>query len=411
MATVDGLLAALHDRNCELAEQSNSPPDGSLLGWNRVAGTALRILAMVDPPTELMPILEAVLNATERRDAHINAPITAIGYTLGALADTMSSDPELVASASHADRAELRSAVLTSLHNVATATMAATPPGTDPRAVRDLLSDMAAVTEAASYAPWRSIHGPVGQLSLDPAEGTIQRAVVRWANSASEVLDSPTRVTGYTFQRTAASIARLCHTTATTLAAAGEWTQLAREAESSLTIAFQSWKIAANWPPEIRLGGRTTELRQRSADLDQALDAILLRQAAPLRPDAVQTALRFASKVGAHHEAALIRLVNNRGLWILAQALGPVYLTKHPGVHRNDWVPDPGSSLSQNLIHAVHHANWVLQSAAERVDRIQGAARGIYVSDPVRWEELAGTRRPRRDTQEPLLTQARRLGR
>lgn len=96
--------------------------------------------------------------------------------------------------------------------------------------------------------------------------------------------------------------------------------------------AFQAWQIAADWPPEVRLGGRTTELRHRSRELDEAFAAQHLVQAeTPLQQDAMFTALVQAEKIAAQHQSALIRVVADGGLWISVQALGPAYQTRHPG--------------------------------------------------------------------------------
>ena len=344
MASVDHLLAALHERTGELSAHEQPSPEQALIGWHRLARNASRILVMVDAPTELMPILHAIRDEVEVREADVDTPITALGYTLGALADTLNSNPDAVTIAGRADRAQLRSSILSSLHHAAIASLAAASGDVTTPACA-LLRDLADSTHAASYVPWRPLHPPLSLLALGPTGASLDQAVTRWAESATDVLDSRTRVTSFAFQRTAASIAHLCHTAATVFSATGGETPARWEVPTALTSAFQAWQIAAAWPPEIRLGGRTTTLRLRSQELDQALDHDSRTANRLSQEGAMRSALLRAEEVAASHEAALNRLVTNRGLWVIAHALGPAYLTRHPGVHRTDWVPDPGTVL------------------------------------------------------------------
>ena len=123
MAAVDALLAALHDRTREIRAQEPSSPDSSLLGWDRLARNAMRVLAIVDPPPELMSMLRDIVDRDERRDPDEGAWITAVGLTLGALADTIVAHPEVAAAASRVDRLQLRSSVLGTLHAAAAAAL------------------------------------------------------------------------------------------------------------------------------------------------------------------------------------------------------------------------------------------------------------------------------------------------
>ncbi|HEY3407285.1 MAG TPA: hypothetical protein VGK53_03840, partial [Propionicimonas sp.] len=125
MATVDALLAALRERTQEFALQQDHAPEPSTLGWNRLATNSIRILQTVGAPPELSPILRTLVDQTQHADAPDDAPITAMGYTLGVLADTVNSHPEFPALAGHADRAQLRSCLLSALHNAATVTLVA----------------------------------------------------------------------------------------------------------------------------------------------------------------------------------------------------------------------------------------------------------------------------------------------
>jgi hypothetical protein len=390
MASVDALLAALQDRTREYTAQQHISPDPSMLGWRRLARSAMRVLVKGDAPTELMPILRAVLRRgrTTRRQCQRPHHRNRL-HTLGVLADTINSHPEIVAAASHADRSRLRSCVLRSLHDAATATLSGMTSDTASSASEGLLRDLADTTEAACYVPGQPLHGALGLLSLGPASGDFAEIVAVWAKAATDVLRSPTRVTGYAFQRTAACIAQLCDAAGSVFAAVDEGRSTELAIESSLASAFQSWQIAADWPPEVVLGGRTTELRRRSQDLDHALaeDRILVT-ARPSRTVAMQSALLLAGEVGICHEFALTRLVDTRGLWIVAHALGPAFLARHPGTGRNGWIPDPGSASGSGLLTAAHRANTALQEATDRIDHLLRTESSGVAPPPALWESV-----------------------
>lgn len=410
MASVDQLLVALAERTRELASGEHPVPEEALRGWHRLARNATRILLVVDAPPEVMPILRTILKEDERRDAHVNAPITAIGYTLGVLADTVCSYTDVVAIASHADRAQLRSRILSSLHDAATATLAAAPAEANPPTT--FIRDLAEATEPTTHVPLRPLQGPMGRLALGPDGGSLDQVVTRWAESATDILISRTRVTSYAFQRTAASIAGLCHTAAAAFSDPGEHRPTNLDAETALIGAFQAWQIAADWPSEIRLGGRTTELRCRSQDLDEAFaEDRFLAMVRTSKQDAMHSALLQAEKVAAGHELALIRLVGTGGLWIIADALGPAYLTRHPGVRRTDWVRDPGAVYGSTLTQAVHRANTALQQAVDKVDELRRGRTTLSTIRPAVWETIParGRRSPgmRTDQSSP----ARSIGR
>lgn len=388
MATVDALLAALRERTKEFARQQELAPEPSTLGWNRLATNFIRILQTVGTPPELSPILRTLVDQTEPADAPDDAPITAIGYTLGVLADTVNSHPEFPALAGHADRAQLRAYLLSALHNAATVTLVALNTTNTATPSRDLIGALAEATEAASYVPWRRLHTPLGQLALGPALGSFDDVAAAWAASAIDILSSRTRTTGYAFQRTASSIAQLCHSAATAFRF-DDGTPLGRGVESATTSAGQHWQLAAAWPPEVRLGGHARDLRRRSRDLDEALAPERQATVDPRsRLESLRSALLLAVRVGASHECALTRVVQGRELWIVAQALGPAYLTRHPGTHRTDWVLDPGTIYGPNLIQAVRRANRALEDAALLVEEVARTDFSDRSREPSQWETV-----------------------
>jgi len=403
VAAVNALLAALHDRTLDLSAQPSMPSTTEISGLSRVVGNAIRILALIDPPPDVMTILQAMPKA-EPAEEPVNSPITTIGYTLGVLADTLNANPETVRNTGHADRGQLRSQVLATLHHVATVSLAACPVDqafSGPALIRDL----ADATNAASYVPQGDLHEPIGLLALGQSPGGLDQAVARWAEAAIEILHSPTRVTSYAFQRTAATIATICSTAAATFAEPTGERPFEVAASAPLTKASQAWQRAADWPPEIRLGGRTTELRHRSQDLDQALATHRLgHPGAPSRQAAMRAALRAAEKVAACHKSALIQVINRRNLWISVEALGPTYLTHHPGASRSDWVPHPATRAGEALLDACTQAGRALETALDQLHHPPGTSTAATPGQGPRWETVSAPNRSPRPRSPTALT-------
>ena len=177
--------------------------------------------------------------------------------------------------------------------------------------------------------------------------------------------------------------------------------------------AFQAWQIAADWPPEVRLGGRTTELRHRSRELDEAFAAQHLVQAeTPLQQDAMFTALVQAEKIAAQHQSALIRVVADGGLWISVQALGPAYQTRHPGAGRAHWVPDPGTAYGATLIDRGERASRELRAAVDHVEQREVVTRSPgQAHSPTPCETVAPAEHSLQRTSTTVASRARNMGR
>jgi len=232
--------------------------------------------------------------------------------------------------------------------------------------------------------------------SLGPIPGSLDHDVDRWARCVTDILTSPSRVTSYVFQRTAATIARVCFAAAAVLEVPAG-VRLTDNRFALLVTAAQAWQTAADWPPEVRLGGRTTPLRERSRELDEALANQPLDEAASKDwQDTIRGALLRAEKVAACHQAALCQVVGSRSLWISVEALGPNYLTHNPGASRSDWVPDPGTHGGEVLLHACTQAGRDLEAALNPLHHPPGASAAATHGQGPRWETVLAPNRSQR---------------
>lgn len=113
-----------------------------------------------------------------------------------------------------------------------------------------------------------------------------------------------------------------------------------------------------------------------------------MQSPAPWPAAGVGYAMPTAAKVGRAVEAGLRRQIEVGGIWIIAEALGPTYLTRRPGTRRSDWLPDPGSPLVATLIETVRHANLDLALAVRRVRYLRSTSTE-QVLEPQVWERVA----------------------
>lgn len=389
MASVEALLDALMDRTRELMSPQRASLPFTTDAWGLLARNATRVLDLLEGPTELRPILQQLAAVPDGQKRDEDSPLARVALTLGVLADTLDSRPDVVRSASLMDRSQLRANILASLHVAAEASLVgAAPPGQHSAAML-LLRDLAEGTEFGSHVPPRPLQGPVSLLRLGPAPGSLDGAISRWASIAAEILGSPTRATKYAFQRTAATIARICCTVANDLAHYRGQAGGVPRVRAAVLAAFQSWQAAADWPTELRLDGRSGELRQSSQDLEEAMSKGLWC-AGPGSLTGLESVLLTASEVGAVHEKQLQRRVTSGGVWVLADALGPAYLTRHPGTHRSDWLPDPGSRFGWILTGSTRRANSDLSLSIGLLQQLRRAEVEGVRALPV-WEHVASS--------------------
>lgn len=393
MASVEALLDALRKRTQEFVTSQWTSPTLSIDAWLLLARNAARVLDLVDGPTELRPILQKLATADGPTDGE--SPLTGIALTLGVLADTLDSGQDVVRTASLMDRSQLRASILASLHAAAEASLVHAAPSRQHLAAALLLRDLADGTEAGSHVPPRPLASPLSSLSVNPEPGSLSDAVSRWAGVAKESLGSPTRATKYAFQRTAASIAGVCWTASREISLEAPDDMAASPALDLFSRAFRSWQRAADWPPELRLDGRSPELRHAAQDLDAAISVRMGASRSTRSIGEMNAALLLTADVASVHEVALRRRVTTGGVWIIAEALGPGYLTRHPGVHRSDWLPDPGSPLATKLLETVREANLNLRRAVMMTQPLRRDGAASRAGQPGVWEHITCADLPR----------------
>ncbi len=204
---------------------------------------------------------------------------------------------------------------------------------------------------------------------IGPADPGIDGAVSRWVAAATEVIDSPRTVTQLALQLASADIALLCASTSAVMQRATQAGAFPHTtaAVAALDTAGRSWRQAARWPGELRLGGRAIDLRHASADLRRCLDDSL-RTGNEWKPPSglfvdtspehlvavLHSGLQSATRLGQRVMSATDELARGASrVWVDAGGI-PSPLRSVPIRSDNlrlDWWPDPADSHSGELLH------------------------------------------------------------
>lgn len=204
---------------------------------------------------------------------------------------------------------------------------------------------------------------------IGPADPGIDGAVSRWEAAATEVIDSPRTVTQLALQLASADIALLCASTTAVIQRATQAGAFPHttSAVAALDTAGRSWRQAARWPGELRLGGRAIDLRHASADLRRSLDdslrtgsdwkqpSDLFAETSPERLVSVaHSGLQSAIRVGRHVVGATDELAHGASrIWVDAGRIPtpPRSVSRGSDNLRLDWWPDPADSPSAEALH------------------------------------------------------------
>lgn len=393
--------------------------------WGALARASLHLLqARPRHPNERARRLEALLNSLAAAPGEYPLPAPGNGLmditaTIGCTAEVM----RVRTVASPAAREQAGEAIRTSLEAALARAARWTQRGflnaevrPEPEIVRLAGSDADPHLSPALQA-WRII---------GPTDPDIDGAVSRWESAATETISSSRLVTQLALQLAAADIALVCASAGAVMGSGSESGAFsdASAACEALDSAGQSWRQAARWPAELRLGGRASELRQASADLRHHLDGTLRTRGDRKRPEdmfaevtaeqlvaVMHSGLQSAVRVGHQVAAAFDDLTHGASrVWLDASHTprpGPVQRALDSG--RYEWLPDPAR---------FHSAEALVPASAEAIDRLvratpltiealtAPATQPNPIDDEGPWETVQVVLDPLRTAQERALLAA-----
>lgn len=373
-ASAHDLLAALDARLDDLETTSMVP--GSILRirqeWRTLAHASLRLLEAVPhhggASTQRLRLL---LGSMAAQPGAYPLPdpgtgLMAITNTIGCTADVL----RLPTITSTQTREQAGGAVLTNLEAAlgraarwTSRNLRALDCPPDSQIVR-LASIQAEPTRPPALHAWRMI-GPT-----DPG---VDGAISRWRTAASESITNRHTVTQHALQLASADIALLC-------VAADAITDRAHKiglvpddpatsTSAALASAGRAWRQTARWPRHVRLGGRSSRLRQASADLRRGLEDAL-RTGGDWRPPdelfagtspeghlaVLHSGLQSAVVIGRQILTALHQLTHGTSRpWLDASHIPQsIHPTRQAlATIRYGWLPDPDAYHSADRLHLV----------------------------------------------------------
>jgi len=363
------LLIALDARLADLEATTMLP--GSIprvrQEWGALARASLQLLqARPRHPNDSARRLEALLSSLAAAPGEY--PLPAPGTGLMDVTATIACAAEVMrvrTVASPAAREQAGDAIRTSLEAALARVARWTQRGfLDANAEPEPEIVRLAGSEAAPHRPpalqtWRII-GPT-----DPG---IDGAVSRWESAATETITSHRLVTQLALQLAAADIALVCASASAVMRTGADADAFpdASAACEALDRAGRSWRQAARWPAELRLGGRASELRQASADLRKHLDDTLRTRDDWKRPEdmlaevtaeqlvaVMHSGLQSAIRVGQQVAAALDGLAHGASrVWLDADQIPvPRAVQQALDSARYEWLPDPAGLHSAGGLH------------------------------------------------------------
>lgn len=379
MATIADLLNVLEHQSYTLhGKHPDDTVKGHEAGWMAVASSTLRALSHLPlggrhghvdagPIAVLKPLAEGPYKPPA--GVIPGQRLIQIGQTMGAIADVLASTtrfdprPGLVGS----EAIKLEATLLASVHLVAgwsRSVLADQIPPNGRSAIRAELTDLAIATEPYALIPPSQRASLLEDLRIRTRTAPgLEGAVTAWADEAKPVLTERYRVSGWALQAIAGDLALLSHVALRTIDHArtnGLVTpERAVEASAALLRALTSWRAAAAWPPNIRLGGITSELGRAVRDLREAFGAGPAPNVATLRH-----LLGIAVPIGRLHAERMERLVVGHELWVHGPSLGPA-AGEARGWIREPWWSNQGIALA----HAASAGDDALIAGAEQMDR------------------------------------------
>ena len=383
MATIADLAAQLEREALTLGPPATDATlDAYVAGWMLLADRtrhAVTYLPLGGRPEKVGIGLRTVLDPLASGPRHPlpadaePVPVLArLARNMGAIGDVLADNlrngtrPEYVG----AEAAKLESTLLAPVHLAARWSGAGLEHQEIPRnraSIRGLLDDLAAVTEPWALIPPVHRGSVLEDLRIRTASAPgLKGAAVAWADEALLVLTDRYRVSGWAMQAIAGNLAHISHAARVAVqAAAWDGRPPADDRVSAQALAESStaWRAAATWPPHVRLGGKATDLRALTRDLQQQLASD-----PPRTLDDTRNLIRLALPVAQAHTAMMDNLVAKHELWVHGPSLGPSAGDIH-GWAREPWWSTQGLPMmnaARGGLHALDRASAALASEASR---------------------------------------------
>lgn len=359
MATIADLVAQLDRAAARLSTVPRDPdPQAQAAGWILLAERTDRAIGQLSLGGPYMgigvhPYLEPLAAGPRRplpADTTPTPALARMALTVGAindvLADTLRNRPrpEYVGR----EAAKLAASLLAPIHVAArwSRTSLDQLSTADPNLpIRGHLNNLVAATEPWALIPPANRGNVLDDLRIrTPTAPGLEGTAVAWADEALLVLGERHRTTSWAMQAIAGTLALISHVAYNAVEQAikhGSLPEAARPASQALASSVTAWRAAATWPPYLRLGGKTTDLRILTRELRQHLEIDPPRTVAETR-----NLLRLALPSADAHATTMDRLVRTHDLWIHGPSLGPSagYI---PGWEPEPWWSHQGLTLAK----------------------------------------------------------------
>lgn len=358
MATIGQLLDRLEIQIRDLPWPSQDAVSAHAAGWMPLAkatGQAITLLPLGgrsdQVKTGIRNVLAPLAHGQRKPDDQASpAPqLVELATTVGVISDSLAGilrwgpRPEHVGAPS----LELEADLLSALHVVArwSRTAVESQSALSPRPpLVTFLGDLIVVTEPYALIPPQRRASTLEDLAfMAPSSPGLEGVIAAWAETAGSTLGDRYRVSSWAMQVVAADLAVISQAVRRPFAFADARGEVAStNVWEALTLAAQSWRQAAAWPPHLRLGGQNADLRLASRDLRDGVTSGPVSTFARARG-----LLGMAVPVGAAHVRSMGALVRKHELWIHA----PVLVPQVP--YQGGWIREPRwSAEGRQLLHS-----------------------------------------------------------
>lgn len=384
MASIGDLLARLeqhvHDLDGRLADDTVLQ---HVAGWKRLARPTLRAIDQL-PLGGRRNLTHASLDAVLRPLAkgprqplpeaiRPASRLATAGQIMGAIADVLADTTRINPSPAMvgAEAVKLQTSLLAAVHQAtrwSRATLDSQALASTRHALMLALDDLALVTEPwALVPPGRRVSALEGLRLPSRAAAGLPGVTAAWAQETMPVLQGQYRVTGWAMQATASSLSLLSQFARTAVLQTYPDGTLPAGSDAltpSLARAARAWREAATWPPNLRLGGNTHQLRSAVRDLREVCDTA--------RPSVavMRQVLNLALPVAQTHALTMKRLMDKHELWIKGAIPGDT-------VYSQQWVREPrGSRVGTPMLRAAEQGLQALTEAVWELDHLPAGDRG-----------------------------------